>query len=153
MVPTDAAGVPHGGPYGDVSRHERELNKHGLYVGWSRVQHCFGIATKQGPYDWTFQCHMKLGTKIVPFSEGWTWMILYLWDQHSMKTDANIIETMARLQREEADKKYQAAAADRDDALKDAVRASMRAHGLSGPRVFSIPKVVRPHGRLHLGRN
>ena len=105
MVTTDTAGVPAGGPFGDVAWFEREAGKHGLLIGWSRIHHRFGVFTRLGPAKYTFQMLLDKPEGAIPFSPQLLWLLLHVWEndaRHSNKAMNAIIRDLQQASKQAA---------------------------------------------------
>ena len=140
-VSTDTAGVPHGGPYGDVDRFVREAERHGLLVGWSLIWKCFGIYTQRGPARTVCQMLLKNADGPIPFSDNLLWLLLNAWEQHSRTGSETIIEHIAQLVR---DRKRAAAAARYEQMsviVQDSTREAFIIRGKRDRPLISIPQL------------
>jgi len=138
LVSTDTAGVPHGGPYGNVRTFEREASKLGFYLGWSRRMGCFSILTKSGP-KWTFQMHLQNTDGPIPLTTQLLALLAYVRRQHGRQRHVHVKSYLANLERDRqkriVDERYEQL---REPAL-DAAIESRRARGADTRPLISIP--------------
>jgi hypothetical protein len=99
-VTTDTAGVPHGGRYGDVPRFEAILRRHNLYLGWSRVKKCFGIASKNRRNGWCCQMVLTTGQGVIPLNNRLVSALLTAWAEHGRTNTGTVIEAMIQKERD-----------------------------------------------------
>lgn len=110
-VTTDTAGVPHGGKFGDVPRFEAVFRRHNLYVGWSRIQRCFGIATRDRRNGWQCQMLLTTGRSPIALSSQLVGMLLTLWAQRGRHSCKSLVQMAAQ---QESDRNSAEAKADYD---------------------------------------
>ena len=138
-VSTDTAGVPHGGPFGDVERFEREAKPHGLILGWSRRLRVFGVCTRLGPKKWVCQMLLRNGGKPISCSDPLLSLLLIAWERHSRFSADTITSYLIQVDRE----REQAMAKESYDYHKDRVMDNvvevMRARGIETRPLISIP--------------
>jgi hypothetical protein len=145
LVSTDSAGVPHGGPYGDVETFEKEAKKHGLLLGWSRLWKCFVLFTRRGPnrYVSQFRFYNERLDKPIPLTRMCLAALMAIWERFARQSARSILAEMARIQQERkmalAKRKYE----DAQMCREDVVEAVRRARG-KGPKIFSLPKNIIP---------
>ena len=144
-VSTDTAGVPHGGPFGDVGRFETAAASHGLILGWSQRLNCFGVCTRLGPTKWV--CQMLLRNQVtrrpIPCSDSLLAILLIAWERHSRYSADTIEGYLLQLER---DRQHALAKESYDfhkDRVMDNVTEVYRARGIDTRPLISIPSRVR----------
>ena len=148
-VSTDTAGVPHGGPFGDVGRFETSAKRHGLILGWSRRCKCFGVCTRLGPTKWV--CQMLLRNqqtmRPIPCSDALLSILMIAWERHSRYSAATIEGYLLQLERDRqyalAKESYQF----HKDRVMDTVVETQRSLGIETRPVISIPSRVRKEAK------
>ena len=99
-VDLDAAGVPHGGPYGDVARFDAFCRAEGLVLCWSRVKKCLIVATQKF-HQWTVQLSLcKDYGKPVPCNDKLAFLIRWTRRNFGRNSASSIIENLAQAQRD-----------------------------------------------------
>jgi hypothetical protein len=140
-VSIDTAGVPHGGPHGNVSRFAKEAGARGLYLCWSRPQRCFGLYSKRaGKYHW--QMALKRpdnGAPIALTSEA-LWLVLHLWRNMAGSKASTLIQAVADAQRKARHKIAERQYREMDSVAKEIGRDACRDTGLLPRPIYSIPK-------------
>ena len=144
-VSTDSAGVPHGGPFGDVQRFEAEAGKYGLIIGWSRIHERFGVCTRLGPAKWVCQWLLrKERTGVpIPFTDELLWLLLHQWNKFASTGATTIIESINQAAKDHKYAVAKAMYADNSVRIRDAIRESHIQRGEKDRKLFVEPRLPR----------
>ncbi len=142
-VSIDSAGVPQGGPFGDVRHFAAACDKVHLKVAWSRLHETFVIFSQPGPTKWVCQYLCQRNGRPVPLSPALLWVLLYLWESQSRQGVKTLLDGMAQLERDYksrlAKERYDEMEAIRGDVMRNtAIR-----RGWKTRKMISVPRMVR----------
>lgn len=103
LVSTDSPGVPHGGRWGNVRGFEQAARKHGLFIGWSLIRHCF-VLFNRVKGRWIDQFVFQKGSDPIPLSLPLLGCLLYAQRRFMGESKATLRERLANLQRKASDR-------------------------------------------------
>ena len=141
LVSTDTAGVPKGGPYGNVAWFEEEAKNHGLGLAWSRIWNCFALYTQPGPCRIVGQdlCMRKDNGKPIPLCRDYLNLILWLWDHAEKQTHETVAASLNRMRAKKKACEDEERRVFAEDIEAEAIRGFMRRSGrVSAPAFFYL---------------
>jgi len=136
LVTTDHIGVPHGGQFGDVSRYEPILARHGLLLAWSLIWDCFFVYTKLPGGKVVTQFKMRRGGgPVIPLDRAFVDTMVTLRETHWRTDRSLLMQEAERIKRNLMQQREEQAAQERRERAKDATEEAFSQLGLKGRKV------------------
>lgn len=136
MVTPDTAGVPHGGPFGDVDGFAAKAAEAGLLVCWSRMHNCFGLYSKRGQ-KYVFQLLLLGDIKgPVPFTDELLFVCRHSMERLATSDTGTLTTEFMRMQKDREWLARKAQAKDLYERAKDATTEVLQK--MRGRRVIPV---------------